>query len=120
VITRKVSLSSVVDHPVLGKLKKYKCDLNSSARIKKELKPKTYIYSELSRLNLDDTLKSEKLIVLVPIRLIFDKIGGHSGRHSAQSVHTGCFTFAEITLPFDHLIHAISNRIESEKKKLIK
>jgi hypothetical protein len=118
VVTRKSNLSSIIDHPVLGRLTKYKCERNSSAEILKELNPKKFVYCEGSRLDTGDLIKSEAILVLVSRMLAFSKAANVSATHSAQKCSTSCFTFAEITKPFAHIEAAIRKRLEEEKRKL--
>lgn len=108
IIARKPVPSSFVKHPILGQLRKYTCERNSSAEIAQELNPKKSIYDPLSKLNMGDKIQAEKIIVYVANSVIrFSVLGGHSGRHKSQYVKTKCFTYAKITFPFRHILNAL-------------
>lgn len=111
--TRKPSIGAILDIDKIGRCRKYSCDLNSSAQIVKELSPKPEKgnYNESSKLNLNDKLVCESLFLLVQgLKSLKFSVINLSGRHKAQEVTTKYFTYAEISKPFDHIVHAIENR----------
>ncbi len=117
--SRKPTIGAIIELDQIGRCRKYVCDLNSSAQIVKELFPKPLLgpYKEASKLDLDDKLVCESLFLFVQgIKNIKFSVINLSGRHKAQEATTKSFTYAEISKPFEHIIHAIENRNKKSLK----
>lgn len=98
IISRKISHSSFIEMPSIGRCFTYKCTRNSEATILKELTPKEPLYNENSHLNIDTKLECENMFVAVSQKkpYKFHKIN-HSGRHKAQTLNTNKYTYAKIS-----------------------
>jgi len=111
--SRKPTIGAIIEIDQIGRCRKYTCDLNSSAQIVKELFPKPLhgTLKDTSKLDLDDKLVCEALFLFVQgIKNLKFSVINLSGRHKAQEATTKSFTYAEISKPFEHVIHAIENR----------
>lgn len=109
VIAKAIREKPPINHSKLGRVTKYVCERDGSAEIIKELDPKEGVYSKESNLNLGDKIRSESFYVLVSgnKRLRKKKKGGQSGRHNSQIIKPRTYTFAEITKPFNHILHSL-------------
>lgn len=100
--------SSFLEIKTIGKCLTYKCKRNSEATILKELDPKNAIVNSNSHLDLNIKLECENLFVAVnknkPYK--FDLIN-HSGRHKAQQMITGEYTFVKISKQIHSIPQAI-------------
>jgi len=112
IISRKITPSSFLNIPNIGRCFTYKCSRNSEAVIKKELDPKEPIYNHNSLLNIDTKLECELLFVAVnkikPYSFI--KIN-HTGRHKAQTFTTKEYTYAKISKQISNIPQLDSPRI---------
>ncbi|MCF8231501.1 MAG: hypothetical protein K9J27_04870 [Bacteroidales bacterium] len=110
--TRKVIPQQPKKDPSIGLVIGYSCERNSIATIQKELEPKAPIKSEYSHLDLHDSIKGEKIRVLVQgIRRVKPKKeGGETGTHSIQVMNTSTYTYAKISQPFKHIQDALDKR----------
>lgn len=117
-IAKKIVVSTLQNTPALGRHFKYSCSRDASAEIIKEVDPKKWRIKKTSHLNSGDSLQCEKLYVLVlGISKLKPKLITHSGRHKAEEYNSKSFSYAEITLSFAHIIHALENRKEEAASK---
>lgn len=111
VFTRKQIYDGMHRLDDLGIVQKYKCDINSTAEIIKELDPKVFVFKEKSKLDMGDKLKCEGLYFFVKSnKHVKFNIVNKTSRHKGSDVTTNKFTFAEVTKPFQDVINALEKK----------
>ncbi|MEI7581190.1 hypothetical protein [Runella sp.] len=117
-VTRKIVPSSLQMHHILGRVMKYDCSRNCSAKNLKELNPKKFRVKMTSDLDLNTLLSAESIFLfttkLRPLKL---NVVNESGRHKANEGVVDGFTFAEIKYPMENVLNAIAKRKELSSKK---
>lgn len=110
IISLKIITGSIMDDLVLGIVRKYSCDRNSSVEITEEVNPKVPKVDG-SHLNLGDKLQADKIFFLTKhIKKIDYEIMRRSYGHRGQQIITPCYTFAEISKSTTAIINAIGKR----------
>jgi hypothetical protein len=108
IISRFILPSSFLEIKTIGKCLTYKCKRNSEATILKVLNPKNAVVNSNSHLDLNIKLECENLFVAVnKIKPYKYDVINHSGRHKAQQMITGEFTFAKISKQLNSIPIAI-------------
>jgi UDP-N-acetylmuramate-alanine ligase len=108
---KRISFHSFIKTEKMGLLSQYKCERDGEAVIVKELSPKKHKIISTSSLNSGDKIQAEKFVVMIDqkSRIKISK-ENFSGRHNCNATSTSCFTCAQITLPFNHIIQALKAR----------
>jgi hypothetical protein len=76
------------------------------------LEPKVFKLLETSHLNVNDKIVSERLFCyLQAMKPPKPELINQSGRHKANKIVTYSYTFAQISLPFAHIIRALDNKM---------
>lgn len=113
IIAKKFVPSSPQIHSILGKVIKYECSRNSSAKILEELDPKEFKVYVGSHLNLNDTLKAETLYAYTTyLKRVKTEVVNYTGRHKANVACIYGFTLAQIRYPLENVLNAIQKRKE--------
>lgn len=111
IISRKIEPSGLLEHPILGKVLKYKCTRDSSSEILTELNPKIFKCLLSSNLQLGDILKAKAIEVLskkiVPER---KSVINHSSQHKAEKIILKGYSFSQITYPHENVLNSIKKR----------
>jgi hypothetical protein len=98
--TRKYIAQPPINKEGIGLLYKYRCQINSTATIRKELEEKKCKFSKGCHLNLDDSLEADGIEVLCLNMIRFIKQANYTSTHGIQMYETKVYTRAAITLPF--------------------
>ena len=103
--TRKHLLQTSIRHAELGQLYKYKCSIRSESEIKEELNPKVAQFNANSHLDIFDCLKANVIEIYSSRLLNFGVAANVTSTHSSQTCEARCYTYAEIFIPFDHILN---------------
>ena len=111
VISRNIVPSILQVDEILGRVMKYNCERNSSAKNIQELNPKVFRYKFSSNLNLGTELRAKGIYLLTTkIRPVKKKTINHTGRHKAQLAVFDDYVFSEIRYPLENVIHSMRVR----------
>lgn len=87
------------------------CSRDGEAEIKKELNPKAAKKNIHSNLNLGDKIIGEKFTLCISgFRIPKKNKTNYSGRHNTNYFTTQCYTYAELTKPFEHISNGIMKK----------
>jgi hypothetical protein len=102
--TRKyVSLTPIKKNGI-GILFKYRCQINASAEILKELEKKECKFKKGCYLNKHDSLEAERIEIYCLNSINFSKEANYSSTHGIQRAKTKDFTHAVVSIPFRYIL----------------
>lgn len=121
VFSKKPTPTTAVNLNGIGICLRYRCERDSSVEIKKEVYPKECKHDPAANMDLGTTIRGEILDIWIKgiRRLNVEKVGGHTGRHSTNTINSKVDTYASLIQPFVHTENAINKRILAEKKKAL-
>ncbi len=123
ITARYVNRGIPLTHPDIGPYFKYKCDRNASVEVLKECSKEVVRFNEKAHDKLGDKISGFGVAIKVKISKNKEPHKKpNTGRHKAQFKITHNQTFAEITIPFEHIANALKNSkttIDLQKEEFI-
>lgn len=111
IFSRNIRPSSLQTHKKLGRIVKYECIDDSSAKNIKELNPKEYHLKLTSNLDLGTQLNAKGIFILTKqMKPIKKEVVNKSGRHKASMARLKQYVYAEIKYPMDNVINSMNKR----------